>query len=77
MQRTSSLENLLLNCDDVDRGILRCLLRGDHYSAIEENNYISLNTIKYRIGKMIKNAEVADKAALLDLLRSFDIDFGE
>lgn len=77
VQRTSSLENLLLNCDDVDRGILRCLLRGDHYSAIEENNYISLNTIKYRIGKMIKNAEVADKAALLDLLRNFDIDFGE
>lgn len=73
--RTSALENLLLNCDDVDRTILRCLLRGDHYNTIEENNYISLNTIKYRINKMIKNAGVEDKNGLLALIRSYDIKF--
>ena len=72
--RTTALENLLLNCDDVDRSILRSLLRGEHYNIIEENSYISLNTIKYRIKNMIKNAGVSDKNELLELVRSYDID---
>lgn len=75
VRRTTALENLLANCDEVDREILGGLLRGESYSTIEENSYISLHTIKYRINKMIDHAQVADKNELLALLRSYEICF--
>ena len=75
VRRTSALENLLANCDEVDKQILISLLNGESYASIEENSYISLHTIKYRINKMIERAEVADKNALLSLLRNYDIRF--
>lgn len=69
--RVMGLENLLLNCDDVDRCILSALLEGERYEAIEENQYISLSTVKYRVNKMVRNAGVNDRNELLELVRSF------
>ena len=36
---------------------------------------LGIDTIKYRINKMIKNAGVEDKNGLLALIRSYDIKF--
>lgn len=59
----------LLQGGEVDRCILEGLRLGKSYGTIAEENYISVNTVKYHIKQMIQTAGVSNKQGLLTLLR--------
>lgn len=62
------VEELLLNCDELDRGILDGILDGETYPSIAERLYTSENVISYRIKKMCKITGTVKKSELVTLL---------
>lgn len=67
VQQMMQLETLLLR-GEVDRCILEGLRRGKPYGVIAEENYLSVNTVKYHVRKMAEAIGVANKQGLLSLL---------
>lgn len=65
------VEELLLSCDELDRGILDGILGGETYPSIAERLYTSENVISYRIKKMCKITGTNKKSELIDLLRPY------
>ena len=65
----------LLNMDETDINIVILLENGAKYETIADACYISLNTVKYRIGKMLKVSKRKNKADLLSLFAKYKLDF--
>lgn len=65
------VEELLLNCDELDRGILDGILRGETYPSIAERLYTSENVISYRIKKMCKITDTVKKSELVALVSPY------
>lgn len=65
------VEELLLNCDELDRGILDGILTGETYPNIAERLYTSENVISYRIKKMCKITDTSKKSELVALLSPY------
>lgn len=65
------VEELLLACDELDRGILDGILAGDTYPAIAERLYTSENVISYRIKKMCTITGARKKSELITLLKPY------
>lgn len=65
----------LLNMDETDINIVILLENGAKYETIADACYISLNTVKYRIGKMLKVSKRKNKAELLSLFAKYKLDF--
>lgn len=70
------MDSMLSVCDEIDLKILSGLLHGEPYSEICERNFIALNTIKYRVKKMISNAKVTDKNELIHRIRYYGLQIG-
>lgn len=64
-------ESLLLNCDELDQGILEGILAGETYPSIAERLYTSENVISYRIKRMCKIAGCEKRQELIALLSPF------
>ena len=73
VEEINRLENMLLSADNLDVIILKSILRNEKYANIEEENYLAINTIKYRLNNMIKNAGVKNRKELLDLIRKYNL----
>ena len=71
------LNAMLLDADSTDIIILSELEGGATYEKISENHYISVNALKYRTKKMMKNARVSSKKELLSRLREYGLSFNE
>lgn len=67
VQQMMRLETLLLR-GEVDRRILEGLRQGKPYGVIAEENYLSVNTVKYHVRQMAETAGVANKQGLVNLL---------
>lgn len=67
------IDRMLSACDDVDLKILSGLLRGESYNEICEQTFTSLNTVKYRIKKMISNANVENKNELIRRIKEYGL----
>ncbi|MBQ6892624.1 MAG: substrate-binding domain-containing protein [Clostridia bacterium] len=71
VRRFFSIEMLLLESDDLDRGILDGLLAGDTYPKMAERLYTSENVISYRIKRMCKTAGSNSKNELVELITPY------
>ena len=65
------VEALLLNSDELDRGILDGILNGETYPSIAERLYTSENVISYRIKRMCKLTGTSKKSELVALLTPY------
>ncbi len=71
VRRFFDIEMLLLQSDDLDRGILDGLLAGDTYPKMSERLYTSENVISYRIKRMCKITGTASKSELIELITPY------
>ncbi|MBQ8836551.1 MAG: LacI family DNA-binding transcriptional regulator [Clostridia bacterium] len=71
VRRFFSIETLLLESDELDRGILDGLLSGDTYPKMAERLYTSENVISYRIKRMCKISGANSKTELLKLVTPY------
>lgn len=69
------LNETLLNMDETDMNIVILLENGAKYEAIADACYVSLNTVKYRIKKILKISKRKNKAELLSLFAKYKVDF--
>ena len=69
------LENMLVKCDALDMSILRHVSAGVPYEQIAEIENLAVNTVKYRVHAMLKNADIPSKRTLLDLIAKYDLRF--
>ena len=71
IQSIFSIEALLLGSDDLDRGILEGILKGETYPTLAERLYTSENVISYRIKRMCKTTGCQKKSELCALLSPY------
>lgn len=69
------LNETLLNMDEADINIVILLNNGAKYETIADACYVSLNTVKYRIKKILKISKRKSKTELLALFKKYKVDF--
>ncbi len=67
------MEAVLAGCDDLDLAILRGLFAGARYEELAETLFISVNTLKYRVKKIMAAAQVHDRRELTTLMAKYEI----
>ena len=65
------LEKLLRECDNADVEIIKHLIDGKTHSAIAEEMFISENTVKYRIRRMLKISGLNSSVEMTKLYKKF------
>lgn len=76
IQEVENLDCMLLNCDEMDIKILKGLMEGKSYEQVAEQNYFSVNTVKYRMHLILKNARnYESKKELLAALKKYKLQF--
>ncbi|MBQ4556305.1 MAG: substrate-binding domain-containing protein [Clostridia bacterium] len=66
-----STENLLLNCDELDIGIINGIIAGDTYPKMAEQLYTSENVISYRIKRMYRLTGTSTKTELVKVISPY------
>ncbi len=66
----SDIEKMFRKCDKRDLVILKQLLEGCPLSEIVDKTFSSMGSVKYRLSKMINNADRETKSELIDLLKA-------
>ena len=74
-ERMELLDRMLTECDETDLSILADVMKGDTYADIAEKRYLAINTVKYRIKKMLESASVESRKDLQTLLDEYRISF--
>ena len=69
------LENMLSHCLSVDFEILKALQKKVPYEKLSEQLNMSVNTLKYRIRRMLILAQCSSRKELLNLLQSYPLSF--
>lgn len=67
------INRMLLMIDEIDEQILHDIMAGDSYEVIAENRHLALNTVKYRVHAMVKNADVAGRKELVSLIEKYNL----
>ena len=62
-------EKLLRECNNVDREIINKLIDVKTHSAIAEEMFISENTVKYRIRRMLKSSGISSSLQMTELYK--------
>lgn len=65
------VENMLSSCDATDLKLLELILKGCSYEQAGEICFISLNTVKYRIKKLMDICNTSNKKAFLELAERY------
>ncbi|MBQ4154754.1 MAG: substrate-binding domain-containing protein [Clostridia bacterium] len=66
-------EELLRMWDDIDRSIIKGLLKGKTIVAIAEGLFISVSAVKYRIKKMLTTANLQSKEELVHIISRYNV----
>ena len=74
VHKLTMLERMLSSCDETDLDILNGLLMNETYEQIAEKNYVSVNTIKYRLRKIETNLAVKGKPEIVGYLKTYCLD---
>lgn len=74
-ERMERLDGMLTECDETDLVILSDIMRGEPYSEIAEKRYIAVNTVKYRVKKMLGAAGVLSRKQLQEVLSFYKVSF--
>lgn len=70
-----ALDNMLSNCDETDIAILSDITAGMTYEKIADKHYLAINTVKYRVKKMLDTVGTDSRRALIALLESYGVKF--
>ena len=70
-----ALDNMLSCCDETDLAILCDITCGSTYEKIAEKYYLAINTVKYRVKKMLDCVSADSRRALIALLDEYGIKF--
>lgn len=71
MQDMILTENMLCFCDKTDFIVISMLLNGSSYEQIAENCYISVNTVKYRLKKLMDIVKAKNKKEFITFLKKY------
>ncbi len=66
-------EQLVRNCDSTDRSILLHLSKGKNTAEIAEELFISQSSVKYRVKKMLCNADIPDRRELIKIAQIYGL----
>ncbi len=66
-------EELLKNWDDIDKSIASGLLLGKTVVSIADGLFVSISAVKYRIKKMLIQADLKNKAELVKLIKKYNL----
>lgn len=70
-----ALDNMLSSCDETDIAILADVTGGSTYEKIAEKYYLAINTVKYRVKKMLDAVGVDSRRSLITLLEEYGVKF--
>ena len=70
-----ALDNMLSCCDETDVAILYDVTNGSTYEKIAEKYYLAINTVKYRVKKMLDAVGADSRRSLIALLDEYGIKF--
>ena len=70
-----ALDIMLSNCDETDIAILYDIKSGLTYEKIAENHYLAINTVKYRVKKMLDTVGTDSRRTLIALLDEYGVRF--
>lgn len=71
VKRIFCLEDLISQCDKLDLSILKGIYLGKRYSDLAETLFVSVNTIKYRVKRMIELADRENRNDLIKLVSEY------
>ena len=71
VRKMMRIEQLLSFGSNVDKAILYGLRKGKNYGQIAEECFLSINTVKYHVKKMIVKAGVENKRQFVDLINAY------
>ena len=69
------LDKMLGQCDETDLLILKDVVDNVTYETIADEYYLAVNTVKYRMKKLLDAAGVTSRKELLRLLEEYKIKF--
>lgn len=67
------LDGMLSECDETDLAILSGIIAGETYEKSAEKLFISTNTVKYRIKKLLELSRTESRKDLISLIQKFKI----
>ena len=70
-----ALDIMLSNCDETDISILCDITSGVTYEKISEKHYLAINTVKYRVKKMLDTVGTDSRRGLIALLDEYGVRF--
>ncbi len=70
-----ALDNMLSGCDATDIAILYDITNGSTYEKIAEKYYLAINTVKYRVKKMLDTVGADSRRSLITLLDEYGVKF--
>lgn len=73
--RMEKLDRMLTECDETDLHILADIVKNVTYADIAERQYLAVNTVKYRIKKMLETAGADSRKQLQTLLAEYKLSF--
>ena len=75
LSEMEALDIMLSNCDDTDIAILYDITSGLTYEKISEKHYLAINTVKYRVKKMLDTVGTDSRRGLISLLDEYGVKF--
>lgn len=69
------LDRMLTDCDGTDIKILKDITENVTYADIADKYYMNVNTVKYRLKKMLETLGVASKKELLEVITHYGLKF--
>ena len=75
LSQMEALDNMLSAADETDLLVLSDICEGMTYEAIADRNYLAVNTVKYRIKKLLELAHLSSRRELVALLSDYGVKF--
>ena len=75
LREMEGLDKMLSALDSTDLAILTDISFGETYETVAEKYFLAVNTVKYRVKKMLENAGCESRRSLLDLLIKYGVKF--
>ena len=71
VKNISLIDELLSKCDETDKKIIDMLINNYKYEKIAEDSFLSLSTVKYKVGNMMELCGISSKSAFCEFLRKY------
>lgn len=70
-----ALDNMLSSCDATDLALLSDLADGLTYEKIADKHYLAINTVKYRVKKLLELSGASSRRELISVIEKYGVKF--